>query len=91
MNNTISAIVFVASKFTLIAVAVVVTLCLLPVAVADANDEDNPPLACEINSKLDPRDAPWTHFGWQKHGVVRLNGSEAIQTLPAELYFIGGE
>ena len=71
--------------------AFAVTLCLLPEALAAANDEANTPLACEINSKLDPRDAPWTHLGWQKHGVVRLNGSEAGQTLSAELYFMGGE
>jgi len=49
------------------------------------------PLACDLNSKVDPRDAPWTRGGWQKHGVVRLNGTEARQTLPAELYFLGGE
>jgi hypothetical protein len=54
-------------------------------------NETNPPLACEINSKVDPRDAPWTHCGWQEHGVVRLNGSGARQTLAAQLYFIGGE
>ena len=44
-----------------------------------------------MNSKIDPRDVPWTHFGWQNHGVVRLNGANAGQTLPAQLYFIGGE
>ncbi|MSU36500.1 MAG: exo-alpha-sialidase [Pedosphaera sp.] len=55
------------------------------------NQKASPPLACDINSKIDPRDAPWTHLGWQKHGVVRFNGSEARQTLHAELYFIGGE
>ena len=52
---------------------------------------NNTPLACDMNSKIDPRDTPWTHFGWQKHGVIRLQGSEPSETLPAELYFIGGE
>ena len=54
-------------------------------------ESKNKPLACDMNSKIDPRDAPWTHFGWQNHGVVRLNGAEAVQTLAAQLYFIGGE
>jgi hypothetical protein len=49
------------------------------------------PLPCDMNSKVDPRDAPWTRFGWQPHGVIRLNGAKARQTLPAQLYFIGGE
>jgi hypothetical protein len=55
------------------------------------NEKGNAPLPCDMNSKIDPRDTPWTHHGWQKHGVVRLNGSAARQTLPAQLYFIGGE
>jgi hypothetical protein len=57
----------------------------------NANAESRSPLACDLNSKVDPRDAPWTRGRWQEHGVVRLNGSEASQTLPAQLYFIGGE
>ncbi|MBM4092809.1 MAG: exo-alpha-sialidase [Planctomycetes bacterium] len=56
-----------------------------------AMEKASPPLGCDMNSKTDPRDAPWTHFGWQKHGVVRLAGSEASHTLDAQLYFIGGE
>ncbi len=51
----------------------------------------NPPLLCEINSKIDNRDVPWTHWGWQKHAVVRLNGSAKRINTPAQLYFIGGE
>ena len=53
--------------------------------------ETNPSLASEINSKIDPRDAPWKHWGWQKHGVVRLNGSARRLTLSAQFYLIGGE
>ena len=84
-------ILSIITRRTFIAAAVAAALHLLPPAVAAGSDEANPSLPCELNSKLDPRDAPWTHFGWQKHGVVRLNGSEARQTLPAELYFMGGE
>ena len=60
-------------------------------AVGAVSTETNFPLPCEINSKLDPRDTPWTHFGWQKHNVVHLDGSQAMRTLPAEIYFMGGE
>ena len=82
------------TRYTFISAAVAVTWCLLPGVVEGSdgvNEKANPPLACDMNSKIDPREAPWTHFGWQKHGVVRLNGSEAGQTLAAQLYFIGGE
>lgn len=59
---------------------------------SDGSDEKaGPPLACDLNSKIDPRDAQWTHYGWQKHGVVRLGGAEASQILPAQVYFVGGE
>lgn len=48
-------------------------------------------LASEINSKIDPRDAPRMHWGWQKHNVVRLNGSARSLAIPAQFYLIGGE
>ena len=77
---------------------VLILLCATPIAAADprvkengALEENRSSLACEIDSKIDPRDAPWTHGGWQEHDVVRLNGSAARQTLPARLYFLGGE
>lgn len=74
--------------------AATVALRSLP-CVAQATDEYNSktglPLPCDMNSKIDPRDDTWTHFGWQTHGVVRLEGAQSSQTLPAELYFIGGE
>ncbi|MDB5386326.1 MAG: hypothetical protein JWM11_1972, partial [Planctomycetaceae bacterium] len=67
-----------------------------PVTVGDsqasAEMQNQPaPLACELESKIDPRNARWTHGGWQDHGVVRINGSDARQTLPSKLNFIGGE
>ena len=58
--------------------AVAVACCLMSQTMAGSRcveDKTNPSLASEINSKIDPRDAPWKHWGWQKHGVVRLNGS----------------
>lgn len=77
-----------------ISTIVALVLCLLSQALAGSEAEkekaDRPP-ACDMNSKIDPRDTPWTHFGWQEHGVVRLNGAAASQTLAARLYFIGGE
>ena len=60
-------------------------------AVDELNEHADIPLACDLNSKCDPRDAPWAHIGWQQHGVIRVNGSETTQTLDAQLYFIGGE
>lgn len=81
-------------KYTFISAAVAGMLCLLPGAVKGSGNVDAkilPPLACDMNSKVDPRDAPWTHWGWQKHGVIRTNGSKSKQTLSAQLYFIGGE
>lgn len=48
-------------------------------------------LPCDMNSKIDARGVPWTHWGWQKHGVLRLNGTNTAITVPAELLFIGGE
>ena len=50
-----------------------------------------PPLACAIDAKVDPRDAPWTRGGWQAHGVVRLNGSAGSLTVPARLNVLGGQ
>ena len=54
-------------------------------------ENTNRSLACEINSKIDPRDAPRTHRGWQEHAVVRLNGSAKSLPIPAQFYLIGGE
>jgi hypothetical protein len=54
-------------------------------------EQANSALPCEMNSKIDPRNGLRTHFGWQKHGVVRTNGSAPARTLPAEFYFIGGQ
>ena len=48
-------------------------------------------LASDLNSKVDPRDAPWTRQDWQGHGVLRMNGSRGSITLPAQLCFIGGQ
>lgn len=79
---------------TLFFAAVTAILCLMPGAVKGSDGMEvktTPPLACDMNSKIDPRDAPWTHFGWAKHGVIRLNGLKSKQVLPARLYFIGGE
>lgn len=58
---------------------------------AQTDEQDSLNLACDLNTKIDPRDSPWTRFGWQKHGIVQKNGSEKSLTLAAELYFIGGE
>ena len=51
----------------------------------DLKEKAASPLVCDLNSKVDPRDAPWTRSGWQKHGVIRLDGSTAKQILEAEL------
>ncbi|MES2793846.1 MAG: sialidase family protein [Planctomycetota bacterium] len=73
----------------------VICFCVLPIATGAipvaAEEPAHPPLACELESKIDPRGAPWTHSGWQDFGVVRLNGVDVRQTLPAKLNFIGGE
>ena len=72
--------------------AVAIASCLMSQTMAGSRRvETNPSLASEINSKIDPRDAPWKHWGWQKHGVVRLNGSARRLTLSAQFYLIGGE
>jgi hypothetical protein len=82
------------TRYAFISAAVVGALCILSGVVVGgdgAKGKAGSPLACDMGSKIDPRDAPWTHFGWQRHGVVRLNGSKAKQTSAAQLYFIGGE
>ncbi len=71
--------------------AVGVASCLLSAEVQGSETMSNAPLVCDLNSKVDPRDTPWTHWGWQKHGVIRLNGPKPALKSPAQLYFIGGE
>ncbi len=75
----------------LVIVAVAAVCCLLPALVGGCDPMSNAPLVSDLNSKVDPRDTPWTHWGWQKHGVIRLNGPKPALKLPAQLYFIGGE
>ena len=76
-------------------VALIAGALCLPVRGAEGVEgmtaETKPPLACDLNSKVDPRNGPWRHPGWQQHGVVRLNVPKARQVLPAELLFSGGE
>ena len=74
--------------------AVAVALGLMPQAVSatrQVGEKSSRSLASEINSKIDPRDAPRVHRGWQQHSVVRLNGSAKRLTIPAQFYLIGGE
>jgi hypothetical protein len=67
-----------------------VAFCLLTAVIGGCDPMSNT-LVSDLNSKVDPRDAPWTRPSLQKHGVIRLNGSKPSLKLPAQLYFIGGE
>ena len=73
------------------AIAGIAQQCVFAARDDQRNEKTDLSLACDMKGKYDARDAPWTHFGWQKHGVLRLNGAEKAQTLDAQLYFIGGE